>query len=271
MSSLFRRLVIAATVVVVHASAAEPRVFRVCADPNNLPFSSESQAGLENRLAVLIADGLAAKLEFSWWSERKSFLRNSLNAGHCDAVMGVPSTLESVAVTRPYYRSTYVTVTRSDRHLDIRSLLDDALENCRIGVHVTGDDYAPPAQVLARRGLSAHIIGFNLFGADGEVNPAFKLLDAVTKGDIDVGIVWGPFAGYYAHQHPGSLDVRPVVPSAYFGTPFTYPISVAVRKSDTALRDEIDRTLDRNWQAIQSLVKEYGIPSATGEPAKGIR
>src|SRR3954464_1121936 len=87
---------------------AQQRTLRVCADPNNLPFSNEQRQGLENGLAEIMARSLDAKLEYTWWSERRFFLRNSLNSGECDGVMGVPATLETVAVTRPYYRSTYV-------------------------------------------------------------------------------------------------------------------------------------------------------------------
>lgn len=153
------------------ADSTNARTLRVCADPNNLPFSNEAQQGFENRLAEIIAAGLGATLKYTWWAERASFLRNSLNSNRCDAVMGVPATMDTLNVTAPYYRSTYVVVTRHDRRLHIQTLLDPALDDCRIGVHVTGNDYAPPAAVLARRGLSANIVGFSLFGSDGEQNP----------------------------------------------------------------------------------------------------
>ena len=263
MSSLCRKSLFLLWAVIVTCNtveAAEPRILRVCADPNNLPFSSQSQPGLENRLVALVAAELGATVEYTWWSERKSFLRNSLNAGRCDAVMGVPSTLDTVAVTKPYYRSTYVTVARADRHLNLHSLLDDALDNCRIGIHVTGDDYAPPAQILARRGLSANITGYPLFGPDNEANPPFKLLDAVQNGEIDVAIVWGPFGGYFAQHSQHALEIHPVSPASYFGTPFTYDISVGVRKDDTALRDEIDRALERKRDQVKLLLEEFGIP-----------
>ena len=84
------------------------RVLRVCADPNNLPFSNKAQQGFENRLAELVARDLKADLKYTWWAERKGFLENSLDADLCDVVMGVPSTLNSVLTTGPYYLSTYV-------------------------------------------------------------------------------------------------------------------------------------------------------------------
>jgi len=274
MSSVFRNCAVTVLLVcgVRSTWAADRRILRVCADPNNLPFSSQNTPGLENRLASMIATELGTKVEYSWWSERKSFLKNSLNSGKCDAVMGVPSGLDTVAVTRPYYRSSYVTVTRRDSGTAVHSLFDDSLENKRIGVHVAGDDFAPPAVVLARRGLSSNIVGFSLFGADGEANPAFRLLEALARKEIDIAVVWGPFGGYFAKAKSKDMDVSPVSPSSYFGIPFTYDISVGVRKSDRALRDEIDRVIERKRDQIRVLLDEYGIPlvgesSALGEKA----
>src|SRR3954470_17570292 len=132
--------------------------FRVCADPNNMPFSNEAGQGFENKLAELIAAKLGAKLEYIWWSQRKSFIKNSLDEGKCDALMGVPSALDSVSVTRPYYRSTYVFVSRRDRNLHITSLTDERLSQLRIGIHIVGDDYAPPAFALSRRGITQNIV-----------------------------------------------------------------------------------------------------------------
>jgi mxaJ protein len=240
------------------------RTFRVCADPNNLPFSNQAEEGFENRLARMIAADLNAHLEFVWWQERASFLRNSLSQGKCDAVMGVPSMMEEAATTAPYYRSTYVIVSRRDHGPSVESLLDPRLDSARIGVHVTGNDYAPPAQVLARRGLSANIVGFSLFGPAGEANPPSKVVDAVASGTVDFAIVWGPFGGYFAPREKAALDIRPVRPDSFFGVPFSYDIAIGVRKTDTALRDEINPVIQKRRDAIQSLLHEYGVPIVEG-------
>src|SRR4051812_36069581 len=115
---------------------------RVCADPNNLPFSNEKGEGFENKIAELIAADMQRPLEYTWWAQRRGFFRNTLRAGTCDVVIGVPVSFELAATTRPYYRSTYVFVTRHDRHLDVRSLDDPVLKDLRIGVQLIGDDGA---------------------------------------------------------------------------------------------------------------------------------
>ncbi|HMF77398.1 MAG TPA: substrate-binding domain-containing protein [Bryobacteraceae bacterium] len=242
------------------ALCADGRVLRVCADPNNLPFSNEAGGGFENRLAELIASDLKAQVKYTWWSERRSFLKNSLNAGLCDVVLGVPSSLDTVSTTAPYFRSTYVFVSRADHALQVTSLNDAVLDKLRIGIHMVGDDYTPPAHLLAQRGLSSHIVSYRLFGKFGEPNPPAKLIDAVVNGDIDIAIVWGPFAGYFAKQQRTALTIAPVSPAHFFSIPFIYDMSAAVRKGDEALRAEINSALAHQCLAIHSLLVQYGIP-----------
>ncbi|MFL6354767.1 MAG: substrate-binding domain-containing protein [Bryobacteraceae bacterium] len=233
---------------------------RVCADPNNMPFSNVRGEGFENKLAEMTAGKLGEKLEYTWWSERKSFLKNSLGQARCDVVMGVPSTLDSITATRPYYRSTYVFVSRRNRKLKLTSLDDPRLGNWRIGIHVVGDDYAPPAYALARRGITSNIVGFSLFGEYGEPNPPARLIDAVARGDIDIGIVWGPFAGYFAKHVNESLDIVPVSPPVFLAVPFTYDISMGVRKGNDAFKAELDSVIENESGEIQQILSEYGVP-----------
>jgi mxaJ protein len=237
-------------------------VLRVCADPNNMPFSNDRGEGFENKLAELIAGKLNERLEYTWWSERKSFVKNSLGQNRCDVLLGVPSLLDSVEVTRPYYHSSYVFVSRHDRDLQIASLADPRLSSWRIGVQVVGEDYAPPAFVLARRGITQNVVGFSLFGSYGQPNPTRKIIDAVASGAVDVAIVWGPFAGYFAKSTDTPLDIVPVSPPIYFGVPFSYDISLGVRKGDGQLKAQLDRVLDLESKAIQQLLIDYGVPGA---------
>lgn len=240
--------------------AAQQTVLRVCADPNNLPYSNERQQGFENKLAELVAQQMGAKLEYTWWSQRKSFVKNSLDAGRCDLLMGVPTSLASVEPTKPYYRSTYVFASRHDRDLRITSLNDPRFEQWRVGVHVVDDNLAPPAAALARRGITANVTGFSLFGPYGEPNPPRKLIDAVANGTIDVAIVWGPFAGYFAQQESVPLDIVPVSPATFLAVPFTFEISAGVRKGDLGLKNRVDGVLTAQAPAIREILAEYGVP-----------
>jgi mxaJ protein len=237
------------------------RDLHVCADPNNLPYSNRWGQGFENRLAQLIARDLHANLDYVWWSQRKNFLRETLNAGRCDLVMGVPANMPNTLTSRPYYRSSYVFVFREHSGLDLISLDDPALQRLRIGVHVVGDAYAPPAQALARRGIVRNIVGFSLLGQNGEPNPARGILDALARGQIDVALVWGPQAGYFAARERVRMRVTPLPAAEQTPTlPFAYEISVAIRPGDQTMRSEIDGILERRRDEIRHILTQFRVP-----------
>jgi len=234
-------------------------VLRVCADPNNLPYSNEALEGFENRLAQTVASDMHAKVEYTWWAQRRGFVRNTLQANKCDVVLGVPAGYELTRTTRPYYRSGYVFVTRVDSALEIASLDDALLRRLRIGVHVIGPEQTPPpARALAARGIIENVAGYSVFGDYREPNPPLRLIDAVMRGDIDVAIAWGPFAGYSARQHPGALRIVPVAPIA--GLPVDFSIAMGVRKDDGALQAELDRIIEHRKPEIHALLESYGVP-----------
>jgi mxaJ protein len=242
---------------------ATVRELRVCADPNNLPFSNARLEGFENKLADLIANDLHAKVRYTWWAQRRGFIRNTLNADKCDVVMGVPSSFELALTTNPYYRSTYVFVTRKDRKLDVRSFDDPRLRTLRVGVHLVGDDGAntPPVHALSARGVVGNVRGYMLAGDYARPNPPARLIEAVVKGDIDIAIAWGPLAGYFAKDPKVALRLVPVSPAIDLPfLPEVYDISMAVRRSDKNLKAELDAVLEREHPAIAALLSDYGVP-----------
>jgi quinoprotein dehydrogenase-associated probable ABC transporter substrate-binding protein len=255
---------LAARGVAPPAAADTAHVLRVCADPNNMPFSNRAGAGFENRIAELIARDLGARVTYAWWPQRRGWVRNTLRAGKCDVAIGVPSGYELVETTRPYYRSTYVFVSRADRHLALGSLDDPRLRGWRIGLHFIGDDYSnpPPAHALGARGIVRNVVGYSIYGDYREPSPPARLIDAVAKGEVDLAIAWGPLAGYFAKHEPVPLAVAPVRPmrDARSGMVFAFPIALGVRKGDTARRDTLQRVLDRERPAIARILAEYGVP-----------
>lgn len=243
---------------------AARRVLRVCADPNNLPFSNARGEGFENRLAALIAAELDADLAYTWQPQRRGFIRETLRAGRCDVVLGVPSAFELTANTRPYYRSTYVFVTRRDAPLgDLRSFDDPRLRTLRIGVPLIGDDgaNAPPAHALARRGIVRNVVGYTVYGDYTEDSPPRRLVDAVARGELDVAIAWGPLAGYVARGQTVPLNLIPVSPQVDLPfLPFVFDIAIGVRRGEEDFRCELDGVLRRRRAHIDALLREYGVP-----------
>jgi quinoprotein dehydrogenase-associated probable ABC transporter substrate-binding protein len=251
-----------ASVAASAASARRDRVLRVCADPNNLPFSNQREEGFENRLAQIIADELHATVRYTWWAERRGFVRETIGAGSCDVLGGVPTAFDRVLVTKPYYRSSYVFVSRASRHLRLRSFDDPALRTLRVGVQLIGDDgqNTPPAHALAVRHIIDNVVGFSIYGDYRQPNPPARIVDAVASGDVDVAIVWGPLAGYFARHQPAPLALAPVAPVADPTTPVAFDISIGVSRRAPKLRDEIDAVLERRRADVNRLLDEYGIP-----------
>src|SRR5215213_10672006 len=242
-------------------------VLRVCADPNNLPFSNERGEGFENKIAELLARELNERVEYTWWAQRRGFFRNTLRAGVCDVVIGVPSAFEMALTTRPYYRSTYVFLYRKDRGLNVNSLDDPILKTVRIGVQIVGDDFSntPPAHALSRRHIVTNVRGYTLYGDYSQPNPPARIVDAVAKGDIDLAIVWGPLAGYFAKQSRVPMEVVPVSPQIDQPfLPFVFDISMGVRRGDQELRDRLDQFLETRRPEIERILGEYRVPKVGG-------
>lgn len=249
------------------AAWAEPpptRELAVCADPGNLPFSNERLQGFENRIAQLVADELHASLRYAWNMQRRSFLRRTLNAHACDLVLGAPVGWQALATTRPYYRSTYVFVSRRERGLEqVKRFDDPSLQKLTIGLHVLGAEGAnpAPAMLLGRHGLGANVRGYPMWGDEGEEDTPGRLVDAVARGDVDLAIVWGPIGGYYAKAHGDTLAVVPAEPDpAAPELPMAYELAMGVRRGDEALRQEVQGALDRRERQVREILAEFGVP-----------
>ncbi|HEX2658872.1 MAG TPA: quinoprotein dehydrogenase-associated putative ABC transporter substrate-binding protein [Polyangia bacterium] len=244
---------------------APPMRLRVCADPNNMPFSNQRGEGLENALARLVAQELGAELTYVWLPQRRGFVRQTLGAGACDVMMEAPVPFARAAVTRPYYRSSYAFVFRRDRSLRLHSLDDPALRRMRIAVSTIGDDYAntPPAEALARRGLITNLVGVPVYGDYGKRDPQAAIVEAVASGAVDVAIVWGPTGAWFASRVSVPLNVVPIGRAADDPPlPLAFDIGMAVRRDDTALRDRLDRLLTRApvQRRIAGILADFHIP-----------
>jgi mxaJ protein len=254
-------------------SHAEPaRVLRVCADPNNLPFSNQRGEGFENRIAELVARDLGARLQYTWWAQRRGFIRNTLRAGRCDVVIGIPSSVELALTTQPYYRSSYVFIYREDADFEVRSFDDPVLRRLRVGVHLIGDDGAntPPAHALGERGMVRNVVGYSIYGDYSQPNPPARILDALAAGEIDVAVVWGPLAGYFAPRAAVPLKIVPVSPQIDLPfLPFVFDISMGVERGDSLLKTELEGVLARRRAEVDAILDEYGVPRLDGGAGRG--
>jgi len=244
----------------VHAQTN--RVLRVAADPNNLPFSNSRGEGFENKIAELVAQALGAKLEYTWHAQRRGFFRETLKTGDCDIALGAPAHFEMAATTQPYYRSSYVFVFPKTNHPGIRSLDDPRLRGMKIGVQIAGDigGNPPPIQALAARGMFTNIVAFSIFGNYAEANPPARIMDAVARGDVDVAIVWGALAGYFAARESVPLEIAPVSPQVDNGLPMSFDICIAVKRTKKDLKNQLNKILAYRRADIEKILAEYHVP-----------
>jgi mxaJ protein len=248
----FRFISLAACLCVSVLSFAKPLTF--CADPANLPFSSRQQSGFDNKVAQILGRELGMAVNFRWGRMGRGFVRDVVNKGECDAMLGVPVGMPGLLLTSPYYRSTYVFVSRVGTK-KISSLDDPRLLKMRIGVQVLEDDYAPPARALARRQLSKNIVGFDMDEDPGAI------IAAVVTGKADVAIVWGPLAGYYAHKYGTRLQLTKVSPEIDPPMlPFVFSMAVGVRKSDPLLQAKLNTAIAKSEPQIQAVLRGYHVP-----------
>jgi quinoprotein dehydrogenase-associated probable ABC transporter substrate-binding protein len=239
------------------------KTLRVCADPDNMPFTNRNREGFDNKIAELIARELGDTVSYTWWPTRRGFVRNTLSSGNCDLIMGVPANYDPVATSTPYYRSTYYLVYRSDRNLDIKTLDDPMLKTLRIGVNLIGEDYTntPPAHALSAHGIVKNVEGFETFY--GEEHRPGEIIDSLAKGNIDVAIVWGPLAGYFASRAKVPMQLVPLPDQDSPDLPFAYDVTVGVRHSDHELADRVNEILEARKDEIAQVLREYNVPTVS--------
>jgi quinoprotein dehydrogenase-associated probable ABC transporter substrate-binding protein len=233
----------------------DPHVFRVCADPNDMPFSDQKGNGFENKLAELIASKLGEPVTYTYFPQVIGFVRNTLNAYRCDVVMGVAQGYDLVQTTNPYYHTAYALVFKPHDGLDgVDSLGDQRLKDKRIGI-VAG---TPPASIMALDGLMAKAKPYALTVDTRYESPTKSMIDDLIAGHIDAAVLWGPIAGYYAKHADPTLTVVPLLKEQ--GVPMDFRISMGVRHSDQDWKRKLNRLIADNQDAINKLLTQYGVP-----------
>jgi quinoprotein dehydrogenase-associated probable ABC transporter substrate-binding protein len=234
----------------------DPNVFRACGDPRNMPFSNEKGEGFENKLAELLAAKLGKKLSYTYFPQATGFVRMTLGSFRCDVIIGFPQGDDQAQVTIPYYRTTYALIFKPGTGLDGVTTIDDPkLKDKRIGVVAR----TPPSTIMAVDGLLAHAKSYPLFIDTRADSSAQAMIDDLKKGDIDVGILWGPMAGYYAKQSDPPLTVVPLLKETV-GTSLMFRIGMGVRPSDQEWKRTLNRLIMENQAEINKLLISYNIP-----------
>ena len=254
------------------ASAASPeaKAFRVCADPNNMPFSNNKREGFENKIAELFAKELGLPVEFTWYPQRFGFLRNTLRSRQesgrykCDIVMGVPFNYHETATTKPYYRSTWVMLYVKGKGLDNVKTPQDILKapNLRsLKFGLFGG--SPAADWVLKYNLMEQMVPYRLQSGAIEDYTGKVIIEDLLPGNINVLFIWGPIAGYFAKQHP---ELAPVSMQSENekdkdrDVAFDFPISMGMRQPDKEWKEQINKLIEQNEDKINAILTDYGIP-----------
>ena len=228
---------------------------RVCADPNNLPFSNQAGEGFENKIAELLADDLGVDLAYTWHPQAVGFVRNTLGARACDVVMGIVATSELMQNTNPYYRSSYALVQRADADTKVTSLADPTLADLRIGAVAR----TPPIDVLAQQGLLKNLRPYHLMVDTRYDSPGRDMVEDLAAGEIDVGVLWGPIAGYWAKQQSVPIEVVPLT-GENTGARLDFRITMGLRRNEPEWKGILNDFLAEHKTAIQNILLDYGVP-----------
>lgn len=235
----------------------DPKTLRVCADPNNLPFSNDKGEGFENKIAEFLAKRLGEDLAYSYYPGATGFVRNTLNAHLCDVILGMPQGNDLAQPTNPYYRTTYAIVTRAGSELDgVKSLDDPRLKEKprRIGLVAN----TPPGNVLAMNGLMASVKPYALMVDTRVESSGAAMIHDLEKGDIDAALLWGPIAGYFAKHSSEKLNVTPLPETP--GARMAFRIGFGVRHSDQNWKRELNTLIAQNKSELERILLDYGVP-----------
>lgn len=235
----------------------DPDVLRVCADPNNMPFSNQAGEGFEQEVAQLLAKKLGrSDVTYSYFPQATGFVRMTLGSNLCDIIMSYPQGDELVQNTNAYYRTAYALVYPKDGELDgVTRLEDPKLAGKRVGI-VAG---TPPGTYMAKAGLMATAKAYPLVIDTRIENSAQSMMADLAKGEIDAAVLWGPMAGYYAKKAGEDLAVVPLVHEEK-GPAMAYRITMGVRPADQEWKRTLNRAIAENQSEINDILLSYGVP-----------
>jgi quinoprotein dehydrogenase-associated probable ABC transporter substrate-binding protein len=228
---------------------------RVCADPNNLPFSNTKSEGFENKIAALLGKDFNLPVSYVWYPQVVGFIRNTLAAHRCDLVMGTVAGDEMMQTTTPYYYTSYVMVYRSDKGLSISGFDDPKLKSLTIGI-VAG---TPPTDLLLKYKLADRMRSYALVVDTRFESPTHEMIQDIASGKIDVGLLWGPIAGFYVRRDKLPMAFTPLKNEP--GMPrVDYHIAMGVRPGEPEWRRQLNAAIVKDHDAIVAVLKDYGVP-----------
>ncbi|MGH8547895.1 MAG: quinoprotein dehydrogenase-associated putative ABC transporter substrate-binding protein [Methylococcales bacterium] len=253
----------------VQVPARAEGTFRVCADPQNPPFSNRKLEGFENQIAAMFAQELGQSVEYTWFPQRIGFIRNTLKAKlpdqdiyKCDVVMGVPAGYDMTLTTQSYYRSIYGMIFPKGRGLDdIKTPGDLTLlpPERKSQLKIAMFDRGPGTSWIVKNGFVEQGVPYQSMTGDPDNNTATTMDRNFKAGLIDLAILWGPMAGYViSNSPPGTYAFLPMIPTP--GMKFDYAMAMGVRYGDKERKEQLDELISKKAGEILEILKKHNVP-----------
>jgi quinoprotein dehydrogenase-associated probable ABC transporter substrate-binding protein len=239
---------------------------RVCADGYNMPYSNKEKQGFDNRIAELLGEELGLPVEYYWFPQRIGFSRNTIKKTDpetgrflCDLAMSIPEHTDFLKPTKPYWSSIEAMVYRTGEGYELKSIEDIAKVSreqkpLRIGIF----DRGVTTKQLLDLGLASQIQYYQMMSGDVRENAGRIIEGALAKGEIDVALLWGPIAGYYASVSDVPMAVQPL---NELGEAMVFSFSMGTRYPDKKWNELLNKFIDKRRDDINAIMAEYHFPS----------
>jgi mxaJ protein len=254
-----------------NAAETEPPMpdLRICASEVEPPFSQKDGKGFENQLAKALAKTMGRKAIFVWSPKPAIFqVRDQLEPRLCDVVMGVDFGDERLLTSRPYYRSSYVLITRADRNITASDWTDPQIKSLdRFVVRF----FSPGETIVKRLGKYEDNMAYlySLINFKSPRNqyvqiPGDRLVGEVANGKADIGIAFAPEVARYVKMSPAPLRMTMMTKTVTRADGAVLPVhfdqSIGVRRDSASLLAEIETALAKLRPRIDQILEEEGIP-----------
>lgn len=250
----------------MNAQAAD---LNICAGENEMPFSNAGGEGFENEIGTLLGKALDRKVQFVYWKDPRYAVRDFLDKGKCDLMLGMDVGDPRILATKPYYKSGYVFITRRDRDVEATSWNDEILKDKRVRIGTLPDS---PGKVMLLQidrfdDMFDYLTELTNFQSTRNryirIEPS-KIVNDVVEKHLHVGVLWGPEAGRYVRDAKAPLVMRLIKDDAKKSNgekvPMQYEVVIGVRKGDSALKAALDRAIGEKQEEIRAVLKKEGIP-----------
>jgi quinoprotein dehydrogenase-associated probable ABC transporter substrate-binding protein len=228
---------------------------RVCADPHNLPFSNDKSEGFENKIAEMVAHDLGEKLDYTYFPDSQGFVRATLDRNRCDVIIGTVAGSGDVATTDAYYHTAYMMLTRRADNYATDKVSDWHIAGKRFGLIAS----TPPTDLIVQHNLMDQTAIYQLVVDTRVSQPSHDMITDLVNGKIDVGLLWGPIAGYYVKHD--SLPLKLVFLNAEDSkVRLDYHIAMGVRPADVAFRRRLNQVIAKEQPQITKILQDYGVP-----------